>query len=68
MSSSRLEITILRNLVHNEEYMRKVLPFVKSEYFTDESERTIYKIISEFVVWFMYVKKQLLKNAKVQSE
>ena len=50
MSSSRLEITVLRNLVHNEEYMRKVLPFVKSEYFTDESERTIYKIISDFVV------------------
>lgn len=50
MSSSRLETTILRNLVHNEEYMRKVLPFIKSEYFTDESERTVYKIISEFVV------------------
>ena len=50
MISSRLEITVLRNLVHNEEYMRKVLPFVKSEYFTDESERTIYKIISDFVV------------------
>ena len=50
MSSSRLETTILRNLVHNEDYMRKVLPFVKSEYFTDESERTVYKIISEFVV------------------
>ena len=30
--------------------MRKVLPFVKPEYFTDESERTIYKVISEFVV------------------
>jgi archaellum biogenesis ATPase FlaH len=30
--------------------MRKVLPFVKSEYFTDESERTIYKVISDFVV------------------
>ena len=50
MISSRLEITVLRNLVHNEEYMRKVLPFVKSEYFTDECERTVYKIISEFVV------------------
>ena len=50
MTSNRLEITILRNLVHNESYMRKVLPFVKSEYFTDESERTIYKVISDFVV------------------
>ena len=50
MTSNRLEITILRNLVHNENYMRKVLPFIKSEYFTDESERTIYKVINEFVV------------------
>ena len=50
MSSSRLEITILRNLVHNEEYMRKVLPFVKSEYFTDEGERIVYKQISDFIV------------------
>ena len=50
MTTSRLETTILRNLVHNEDYMRKVLPFVKSEYFTDESERTIYKLISDFVV------------------
>jgi archaellum biogenesis ATPase FlaH len=30
--------------------MRKVLPFVKSEYFTDESERTVYKQISDFIV------------------
>ena len=50
MSSSRLETTILRNLVHNEEYMRKVLPFIKSEYFTDEGERIVYKQISEFIV------------------
>ena len=50
MSSSRLEITILRNLVHNEDYMRKVLPFIKSEYFTDESERIVYKQISDFIV------------------
>ena len=50
MTSNRLEITILRNLVHNEIYMRKVLPFVKAEYFTDENERTIYKLVSEFVV------------------
>ena len=30
--------------------MRKVLPFVKSEYFTDEGERTVYKVISDFIV------------------
>jgi len=30
--------------------MRKVLPFVKPDYFTDENERVVYKLISEFVV------------------
>ena len=32
----RIETTILRNLVFNEEYSRKVIPFIKSEYFTDD--------------------------------
>ena len=49
MTLSRLEITILKNLVHNEVYMRKVLPFIKEQYFTDESERTVYKLIHEFI-------------------
>jgi len=49
MTLSRLEITILKNLVHDEVYMRKVLPFIKEQYFTDESERTVYKLIHEFV-------------------
>ena len=28
-----LEVTILNDLIHNEKYTRKVLPFLKSEYF-----------------------------------
>ena len=47
--NNRLEITILRNLVHNDQYMRKVLPFLKDVYFTDDSERSIYKTINEFI-------------------
>ena len=46
---TRLETTILRNLIHNESYMRKVLPFLKEQYFTEESERTIYKLSNEFI-------------------
>lgn len=46
---NRLEITILRNLVHNDAYMRKVLPFLKEAYFTDDSERNVYNTISEFI-------------------
>ena len=44
-----LEQTILRNLIRNEDYLRKVLPFVKTEYFTDKTEKTIYSEISSFV-------------------
>lgn len=44
-----LEQTILRNLIRNEDYLRKVLPFVKTEYFNDKTEKTIYSEISSFV-------------------
>ena len=44
----KLEQTILRNLVYNEEYIRKVLPFLKAEYFTDRTERLIFNEILSF--------------------
>jgi replicative DNA helicase len=45
----KLELTILKNLIYNEEYLRKVLPFLKSEYFTDRVDRTIFTEVSKFV-------------------
>ena len=45
----KLEQTILKNLIYNEEYLRKVLPFIKDEYFTDKTERMLFTEISEFV-------------------
>ena len=44
----RLEQTILKNLIYNEEYLRKVLPFLKAEYFTDRVERTLFNEITSF--------------------
>ena len=44
----KLEQTILKNLIYNEEYLRKVLPFLKSEYFTDRSDKTLYDEIVSF--------------------
>ena len=44
-----LEKAILRNLIHNEEYLRKVSPFLKEEYFTDSIEQIVYKKVSEFI-------------------
>lgn len=43
-----LELVILKNLIHNEEYLRKVLPFLKSEYFADRTEKVIFDEIVNF--------------------
>jgi replicative DNA helicase len=44
----KLELSILKNLVYNEDYLRKVLPFIKSEYFSDRTERTLFDEITSF--------------------
>jgi replicative DNA helicase len=44
----RIETTILKHLIYEEEYLRRVLPFLKSEYFTDKVDRVIYEEINKF--------------------
>ena len=44
-----IEQTILANLIHNEQYTRKVLPFIKGDYFSDRTERTVFEEIQKFV-------------------
>ena len=46
---NRLEQIILKNLIHNEEYTRKVLPFIKGEYFSDQTEKLVFKEVYDFV-------------------
>ena len=45
----KIEYLILRNLLFNDEYLRKVIPFIKDEYFEDHSQKILYSIIKEFV-------------------
>ena len=44
----RIEKVILRNLVYNEEYLRKVLPFIEPDYFNDRSERIVFQHITKY--------------------
>jgi len=44
-----VEFLILRNLLHNEEYVRKVIPFIKADYFVNRSEKIVYEEILKFV-------------------
>ena len=46
----RLETTILRNLIFNEEYSRKVIPFIQPEYFEQRSEKIVFEEIAKFIV------------------
>jgi len=46
----RIETTILRNLIYNEEYSRKVIPFIKPEYFESRTEKVIFEEITQFIV------------------
>jgi len=46
---NRLEKTILKNLIYNEEYTRKVLPFLQPDYFLDNTEKIVFKEIFSFV-------------------
>jgi replicative DNA helicase len=50
MLMEQIEVTILRNLIHNEDYARKVVPFLQPEYFEDNIKKTIFLETSEFLV------------------
>jgi len=46
----RIEQTILRNLVFNEDYARKVIPFIQPTYFEQRTEKIIFQEIVHFIV------------------
>jgi len=46
--NDRIELTILRNLIHDEEFLRKVLPFINPEYFQERTEKVIFEEVTSF--------------------
>lgn len=47
-----LEKTILENLMYNEQYMRKVFPFLKNDYFAELNTKLIFRHISSFITQY----------------
>jgi len=45
----RVEFLVLKNLLHNEEYLRKTIPFIKPEYFQDHNQKIVFEEIVDFV-------------------
>jgi len=46
---NEIEFLILRNLLHNEEYLRKVIPFLQEDFFEDNDQKVVFDEISNFV-------------------
>jgi replicative DNA helicase len=47
--NTNIQKVILQNLVHNEGYSRRVIPFIKEEYFSENSERRVFRKIYEYI-------------------
>jgi replicative DNA helicase len=45
----RTEHLILNNLLHDEDYARRTLPYLKPEYFSDRTERIVYEQLDDFI-------------------
>jgi replicative DNA helicase len=47
-----IESTIIKNLVGDDTYVRKVIPYIKPEYFNDYSDKILFDIINNFIVTY----------------
>ena len=65
--SQTIERTTLSQLVSNEQYARKVLPFMKGDYFSDRTERTIFEEIAKFVDKYNKIPTQTSLEIEVSS-
>ena len=45
-----LEHIILQNLLYNDEYSRRVIPFIEPEYFHDHTEKLVFKVLKSFIL------------------
>ena len=65
--SQTIERTTLTQLVTNEQYARKVLPFMKKDYFSDRIERTVFEEITKFVDKYNKIPTQTSLEIEVQG-
>ena len=62
-----IEKTILNSLIQNEDYVRKVIPYLKSDYFHDHADKTVYNIICEYFDKYNSVPSPQVMNIEVQQ-
>ena len=63
----KIEFLILRNLLYNEEYLRKVIPFIKSVYFQDNNQKIVFEEILSFVSEYNEVPTKEILSIEVEK-
>ena len=63
----RIETTILRSLAYHDEYSRKVLPFIRVEYFTDYTEKVVFEEICKFIFKYNKLPNEEILRVEVDN-
>ena len=63
----RIELTLLRNLIHDEDFLRKVLPFIKEDYFEERVEKMIFQEIASFALEYDKVLTPEILSIEIQN-
>ena len=65
--TERIEETILRNLIYNEQYYRKVVPFIKADYFQEYHEKIVFEEIADFAAKYDKVPTKEVLSINLQN-
>ena len=63
----KIEFLILRYLIYNEEYARKVIPFIKDDYFEDQKQKIIFQEISSFIQQYNKLATKEILSIEVEN-
>ena len=62
-----IEKTTLTNLISNEDYARKVIPFLKSDYFKVKEERIVFEEIQKFIDKYKKIPTKTTLNIEIEN-
>jgi len=63
----KIEFLVLRSLLHNEQYLRKVIPFIRADYFQDYNQKIVFEEIISFVSEYNEVPTKEVLSIEVEK-
>ena len=63
----RVETTILSNLIYKEEYTRKVIPFLRTDYFEEKTDKVVFEEISVFLEKYDKIPTKEILHIEIQK-